>query len=561
MPNVGLYMRTLRHLRPRQLATRVTRRITRPRVSERPRPQVRPADASLAPPVRRSDGWSSPSVVRLLNLERTYDGAIDWRPADMPRLWVYHLNYFEDLPQAALDPGRGWMAGLLDAWIGSNPPGASDSWDPYPTSLRILNWVKWLALTGVASSEAAPDVVERALRSLCVQARWLARRLEFDIAANHLLANAAALTAAGFLFGGAEGDRWLSGGLRLLSRELKEQVAHDAHYERSPMYHAVVLEQVLDLVNLWRAFEAAAPPAHLDRRQALEESAGRMLRWLADVSHPDGGFAFFNDCTLGSAPGLADLTEYAARLGLRAAPPAPARSARGPSVRLLDGDFVRAVSEDGRTLVLFDVGLPSPSYQPGHAHSEALSFELSRDGRRVLVNSGVSTYEEGDERLRQRWTAAHNTVRIDGEEQCELWSSHRCGRRATVVRRGCRAESCYGEHDGYRFLPGRPLHRRELRVRGGDVLLTDRFSGGGEHVLEWFFHMHPDVRASLDGRRVMLSIEGRAVGRLETPEALELRLERGTWHPGFNRSVPNARVHATWRGPMPAEFEFALVWL
>ena len=42
--------------------------------------------------------------------------------------------------------------------------------------------------------------------------------------------------------------------------------------------------------------------------------------------------------------------------------------------------------------------------------------ELSLFGHRMLVNSGVSCYGDSRERLRQRATAAHNTVVIDGEK-------------------------------------------------------------------------------------------------------------------------------------------------
>jgi len=40
-------------------------------------------------------------------------------------------------------------------------------------------------------------------------------------------------------------------GQRLLARELREQILPDGgHFERSPMYHAILLKDVLDLLHL-----------------------------------------------------------------------------------------------------------------------------------------------------------------------------------------------------------------------------------------------------------------------------------------------------------------------
>jgi heparinase II/III-like protein len=66
--------------------------------------------------------------------------------------------------------------------------------------------------------------------------------------------------------------------------------------------------------------------------------------------------------------------------------------------------------------MIADVGEIGPDHLRRHAHADTLSFELSLRGQRVLVNAGTSTYEVTADRLRQRGTAAHNTVVVDGIE-------------------------------------------------------------------------------------------------------------------------------------------------
>ena len=48
-----------------------------------------------------------------------------------------------------------------------------------------------------------------------------------------------------------EPELWLSKGLNIIKNELSEQILDDGgHFERSPMYHALLLEDLLDLTNL-----------------------------------------------------------------------------------------------------------------------------------------------------------------------------------------------------------------------------------------------------------------------------------------------------------------------
>src|SRR5439155_4285503 len=138
------------------------------------------------------------------------------------------------------------------------PPGFGAGGEPYPLSLRIANWSKW-ACSRFSLSGAA-------VHTLAVQARYLRGRLEHHLLGNHLLANAKALVFAGLFFDGDESKEWLDVGLGILERELTEQVLADGgHFERSPMYHSIVLEDILDLLAMGRVFPSVVPPRTFER--------------------------------------------------------------------------------------------------------------------------------------------------------------------------------------------------------------------------------------------------------------------------------------------------------
>jgi uncharacterized heparinase superfamily protein len=190
---------------------------------------------------------------------------------------------------------------------------------------------------------------------------------------------------------------------------------------------------------------------------AFIEAIRGMLGWMRGMTHPDGGIGFFNDSAFGVAPSFSDLDGYAQRLGLTV----PGVDSQGLA-HLADSGFIR-VSQGG-AVALLDVGEIGPDYLPGHAHADTLSFELSLFGYRCIVNSGISCYGDGAERLRQRGTAAHSTVEIDGENSSEVWGGFRVARRARPF--GLSAEqadeailvAC--SHDGYKRLKGKPVHTR-----------------------------------------------------------------------------------------------------
>ena len=521
-----LYFHTLRSLRPSQVLGRVWKAVHRTTPDTSPAPPLRVARAWSAP-ARREASWLSPTRRRFLNLEREVATAADWNSEEAAKLWLYHLHYFEDLVARDADERRAWHAAGIARWIADNPPGLGNGWEPYPLSLRIVNWIKW----SLAGGELSPAAVH----SLAVQARYLRANLEHHLLGNHLFANAKALVFAGCFFAGAEAERWLAKGLGLVRREIGEQVLRDGgHFERSPMYHSLFLEDLLDLINLH-----GAHPETIEAREASQpvlwrSTAREMRRWLVLMTHPDGELALFNDCAFGVAPRPEELSAYARRLGL-----GPSSLPSAGAHELSTSGFLRFESESATAIL--DVGEIGPSYLPGHAHADTLSFELSLFGERVVVDSGTSLYEAGDERLRQRSTAAHNTLVVDGADSSEVWSSFRVARRASA--HGLRIDSMPNGlrvrcgHDGYMRLGGRVYHSREWLFAPRELVVCDRLDGRFERA-EALLHLHPDVTPA---REDSLALSG---GRTLTHavEGGRAALEPSTWHPRFGTSLPSSRL-------------------
>lgn len=500
------YWHTLKYLKPVQFYGRLYFSLARPRPDLGPTPGLRGIQGEWRSPARREPNLFGPRLFNFLSLTGDLN-EIGWDGPQREKLWRYNQHYFDDLNARNAPDRLGWHRTLIEDWVDANPPGTGNGWEPYPTSLRVVNWIKW-ALSGNTLPASA-------LQSLAVQTRWLRQRLEIHLLGNHLFANAKALMFAGLFFEGPEAETWLRKGLRILKREIPEQVLNDGgHFERSPMYHAIALEDVLDLLNLARVFPQDVARTGAVLVAELPALAKRMLSWLSVMTHPDGEFALFNDTAFGIAPTVSELEAYARRLGVEGDPPVerlpcqealqrPSRSqACGSPVGLRcygleNSGYIRLQSDS--SVLLLDTAPIGPDYLPGHAHADTLSFEWSFGGQRLIVNGGTSRYGLGAVRMLERSTRNHSSVEVAEENSSEVWSGFRVARRAypfdlQIVADDAGVEvSC--SHDGYRRLPGRPIHRRTWRMANRILEIEDRVSGHHASVARYL--LHPAVRVEV----------------------------------------------------------------
>ncbi|MCH2186397.1 heparinase II/III family protein, partial [Myxococcota bacterium] len=331
-------------------------------------------------------------MLELINERVDFSSGLDWSYAASGPLWSYQLNNCDHLRGRELSAER--RASLMLDWVRNHESGVG--WDSHPTSLRLVSWGKML----LGADKLSLDETELAeiSVSLARQASTLQANLEIRVQANHLLSNRLALVFTGLLFSGSDADRWLSQSEALV-REIGIQFNDDGgHEERSPMYHSLLLESLLDLLNLARARPDRAPD-HLIPK--LEEFSSRALSALKLLCHPDGKIALFSDSVFDVAPLPEALAQYARTLGIEATPlESPGLLATTGYARLESDDFVVIVSVAG----------PSPPHQPGHAHCDALAFELSCRGERVVTDTEVYEYVVGERRDLSRATLSHATL-------------------------------------------------------------------------------------------------------------------------------------------------------
>ncbi len=499
---LALLGRTAVHLRPSQVAHRA--RLRTQQAALRRWPQLGQRLLTSAGPVA-AGGWPTsftpldaiapqrwPSLTQLASGRITLLGVVrdmgkpaQWQHLDAPKLWRFHLHYWDWAWGLAADTDRGaarrMFTLLWQSWQASCVFGRGDAWLPYPTALRAWSWCG-LHRDLVAGSDLEPEFI----RALVAHAGFIRRHLESDLGGNHLIKDLKALVGLGVFLGD---ERLLTQALRRLTNQLAIQVLPDGgHYERAPAYHCQVLADLIDVADLLGTVGRRPDPR-------LLLAIAQMRRWLGAVLTPNRAVPLLND----GYP-VPDATVAALQ-------PDPAPDA--PLVTLLDSGLIRAAV--GGWHLIADVGAPCPDELPGHAHADTLSCLLHVDGTRLLVDTATSTYAPGQVRSYERSTAAHNTAEVDGADSTEVWGAFRAGRRARVhdsaASGGAKRVSAEAAHDGYRRLPGRPVHRRRWTLTGAGLQVDDEVTGGRRHEVVVRWHLAPGAAVELQANGALISTE------------------------------------------------------
>ncbi len=403
------------------------------------------------------DCYKSKHKFTFLNLEKNFEDRIDWNYSVHGKLWTYNLTYFDYLSQINKEDNLYLMNSFID-----NIQRIKDGLEPFPISLRGINWIKYLSTNKIRDKKIE--------NSLYAQYYILLDNLEYHLLGNHLLENGFSLLFGAYYF---EDEVLYQKAKEILLEQLEEQILEDgAHFELSPMYHQIMLFRLLDCINLvennlWKNRELL---------KFLREKAELMLGWLMSISYEDGDIPLFNDSTNGIAPTTRQLLSYANRLELIIEESSMSQSG------------YRKISQENYECIL-DIGNIGASYIPGHVHADTFNFELRIDSKPFIVDTGLSTYETSERRTAERSTYSHNTVEINGKNQSEIWGGFRVGNRATIISFKENNNSIEATHDGYR--KENIFHTRKWSFEENKVVIEDTLTNRATAVAR--FHFAPTI--------------------------------------------------------------------
>jgi hypothetical protein len=410
--------------------------------------------------------FSVGDVGRPANLTRP----IDWRQNPYgSRTWSMRLNAWHFMPPLLLgfdEQGDQKLLRLaLDMaldWVGKYPAPRKEknkfAWYDMAVASRA-SMLGYLVRTGGTRGLLEPGDQAALVASAREHGKWLADASHYWKKHNHgLYSDVALLAMCKELDRLPECDAWTKLARARFTENFRATVSlSGVHLEHTPSYHFAILRL-------------------LERRLRVEDDAdlrailGSMREAGAWYLQPDGNMPQLGDCHETKPPAWA--VESATKLnGARFFEDAGLYSVKTPTAQLL-------VTGAHHSIV--------------HKHADDLSFVLSENGRRVLVDSGFLTYNRTPERDFLESAPAHNVFLVDDQYV----------KPAKLPQLSLRA---HGEAEGWFAVRGENLHtlpgvhheRTWLYQPGKVLLIVDQFVGDRKpHALKRYFHFAPDFEVA-----------------------------------------------------------------
>jgi hypothetical protein len=434
----------------------------------------------------------------------------------------------------------------LESWMDANPPKWGINWaSSLEVAFRSISWL-WALQFFKDSVQVTPEVFVRAYKYLYVFARHIETYLSTYFSPNtHLTGEALGLFYLGtFLPEFKESARWREVGSSTLLDQLPVHVQPDGvYFEQSSYYHQYTTDFYLHFLVLLRLAEQPLPGQ-------LETKLVQLLDHLMYITRPDGVTPLFGDDDGGRLVRLSSIRTNDSRTllsigagvfnrsdykfiggvkeealwllgpnGLRELENLPAREPEKQSIAFESGGYY--AMRDGwagtSNYLFFDCG-PHGVNNCGHAHADALSFELAVNGQAILVDPGTFTYTNTpQERNWFRGSVAHNALIVDDE-----FSSTPNGPFSWRSIANCRRDSWISttefdyisaSHDGYLRLPDPVEHERSiLFVKNSYWIVRDRVSARDSHSIKLLFHAIPGATLHGQGNVMQISLPGSESG-------------------------------------------------
>lgn len=470
---------------------------------------------------------------------------IDWqddRFEDRSPLWRSKLYAFEPLADVALgveptasdNDVRNAFDTWIDAWIDTVDVGGQNYlrrlWTPWSVSLRIQRWLRYLAWRRADPAWVDPDADAALRRETYKNACFLRNHVERDVGGNHLIENGAALLVAGLAFEAHDTD-WIETGLSILDSAAERQFLDDGcHFERSPMYHALVLTRFLTAQDLLERTGRPVPPG-------IASVATVATGFLERLRPPDGRIPLLNDAVYGEALPLDACLRYADRVGVgrvESRDEVP-RTVRDVPPTISGYEWLR--TEIGSMLV--DGGPVGPRHLPGHSHSDTLGVLLWIGDHPVVTDTGTFDYVAGPRREYARGVRGHNTVQVGTSEPIAIGGKYLMGPRLrpTASVRSGEVSLFEGRYEANPLGESPYAHHRAIYAGDDWWVIDDTVRGDGASRARGRLHLHPDVVPAIEDDGVSLRIPGERTIRIHALSGATIDLEDGWYYPRFGEAI------------------------
>ncbi|MEA4862981.1 MAG: alginate lyase family protein [Victivallaceae bacterium] len=430
-----------------------------------------------------------------------------------------------------------WIIDFLHEWIRKNPPGGGRAegaskytWFDMQVAWRTYILAVVIQLCGDSLPEAERAFLYELLETHAKRLGDFFAPQPFGVG-NHQSHGAFAMLLAGTLFPGlANAGTLRARGLEILNHHMENAFFGDGNsVELSPGYYPFIVSIFRDAFLLCRENGIA-----LDG--IWERRLRQFHRFLKLTAQPDMTTPPVNDST--EMPVGVSVAVLEDILGI-----APESVPVETCAFAESNQAVMRAGRGGGDYIFLDAG----GRRLWHWHCGKLGFQFWWRSEPLLVDSGVSNY---DDPLREIWyatAAAHNTILVDGNgdamrsqinfaRMSDGPSKLICLEDSEAFSRGAMSSRIAAGNDTVNWV------RNIIMVKGRFVIVTDSVSGDMPHDVQWLFHgAAGSVASRFDDCAALVKTAGTDLLIKAFPSAGGPRLD-STYPPGLvNRGGSNLR--------------------
>lgn len=392
-------------------------------------------------------------------------------------------------------------------WITKNPVHFGVNWKcTMDVAIRACNWIyAWHYFKD--APEITPEFKTLFYNSINTHGKFIIRNLEkFPFTSNHYLSDIVGLVYIGIYFPEfKEAKKWREFGIQALEDEIKKQVYPDgANFEASISYHRLTTELFAYPALLCKLNQIELSTEFYNRLQ-------KMFQFTFDYTKPNGLAPMIGDFDDGRLHILRDYSSWDRRdhsyhfdIFNQLFPATPLTLNKTTSANYPNTGIY--IFRTPTIYLIADCGQNGQNRNGGHAHNDHLSFELNAHGEDFFLDTGSYIYTPDTiARNRFRSTKMHNTLCINDEEinpidpkkYFYLEDSAKLKIHQTPSTEN---PTLSASHSGYNRLNPPITHTRTFNLNSENALaITDEVTAtvakniNKKTILEWNFHLHPNV--------------------------------------------------------------------
>ena len=378
------------------------------------------------------------------------------------------------------------------------------AWDDYHgVAFRTMTLVNtWWKLR---EQNALPlETSEKILKTLQRHGEFLLADEHYENKYNHGISQMAALLVLSVNFPELDKDKqWFKTATARLNNGIDTLVNTDGILiENSPYYHFYILEKYFLINKFTKRY-------NIEVANHLETTVQKMISYASYILQPNlqvpllgaslkravGNTGIFYEIAKENPEFLYVLTQ--GRHGKEPKELNKHYSTTGQVIMRSGWDKKTKFKNNfgNQTQIIFDVG----PYRTDHSDLDALSFNLYSNGKTLLTDTGLFTYED-EHPLKSYFhgTRGHNTVLVDGKNQ----------RAGSTSMGELKQTDEYAVYSAQHNLFPRTNHQRAILLLGHDlVLIVDRLLSKKSHDYEQLFHLFPEAKIQKNGTTLIATGE------------------------------------------------------